>query len=124
MTIAALEYMKNLMQSMGIPYEFMRWNIEPPECYFVGEYLESPSLVREESGKQDSTFILRGFTRGSWLQLEQYKAIIEKNCARTAIMADGSGIAVFYDSATIVPTMDNELKSIKINLSIQEWRVK
>jgi len=124
MTIAALEYMKNLMQSMGIPYEFMRWNIEPPECYFVGEYLESPSTVREESGKQDSTFILRGFTRGSWLQLEQYKAIIEKNCARTAILADGSGIAVFYDSATIVPTMDNELKSIKINLSIQEWRVK
>lgn len=124
MTIAALEYMKNLMQSMGIPYEFMRWNIEPPECYFVGEYLESPSTVREESGKQDSTFILRGFTRGSWLQLEQYKAKIEKNCARTAILADGSGIAVFYDSATIVPTMDNELKSIKINLSIQEWRVK
>lgn len=124
MTIAALEYMKNLMQSMGIPYEFMRWNIEPPECYFVGEYLESPSTVREESGKQDSTFILRGFTRGSWLQLEQYKATIEKNCSRTAILADGSGIAVFYDSATIVPTMDNELKSIKINLSIQEWRVK
>ena len=124
MTIAALEYMKNLMQSMGIPYEFMRWNIEPPECYFVGEYLESPSTVREESGKQDSTFILRGFTRGSWLQLEQYKATIEKNCARTAILADGSGIAVFYDSSTIVPTMDNELKSIKINLSIQEWRVR
>lgn len=123
MSIAALEYMKNLMQSMGIPYEFMRWNTEPPDCYFVGEYLEAPSLVREESGKQDSTFILRGFTRGSWLQLEQYKAIIEKNCARTAILTDGSGIAVFYDSATVVPTMDNELKSIKINLTIQEWRV-
>jgi len=123
MSIAALEYMKNLMQSMGIPYQFMLWNEEPPDTYFVGEYIEIPSLTKEESGKQDATFILRGFTRGSWLSLEQAKAKIEKSCAKTAILNDGSGIAVFYDSATVVPTMDNQLKSIKINLIIQEWRV-
>lgn len=124
MSIAALAYIADLMQSMGIPYDFMRWNTEPPDdYYFVGEYIEEPSLTKQESGKQDTTFILRGFTRGSWLLLEQAKAKIEKNCAKTAILANGSGIAVFYDSATVVPTGDSELKSIKINLTIQEWSV-
>ena len=124
MSIAALAYIADLMQSMGIPYDFMRWNTEPPDdYYFVGEYIEEPSPTKQESGKQDTTFILRGFTRGSWLLLEQAKAKIEKNCAKTAILSDGSGIAVFYDSATVVPTGDSELKSVKINLTIQEWRV-
>lgn len=125
MTIAALEYMKNLLDSIGIPYDFMRWNkTEKPDCYFVGEYIESPSPTREENGYQESTFILRGFTRKDWLLLEQAKAKIEANVAKTAILDDGSGIAVFYDTASPVPTGDAELKSIKINLNIQEWRVK
>lgn len=124
MSIAALAYIASLMQHMGIPYEFMRWQAETPDdFYFVGEYIEAPSPTKEESGKQETTFILRGFTRGSWLLLEQAKAKIEKQCAKTAILSDGSGIAVFYDSATVVPTGDNELKSIKINLTIQEWSV-
>ena len=124
MSIAALAYVANLMQSVGIPYEFMRWNTPPPDdYYFVGEYIEVPSPTKEESGKQETTFILRGYTRGSWFLLEQAKAKIEKNCAKTAILPDGTGIAVFYDSATVVPTGDNELKSIKINLTIQEWSV-
>lgn len=124
MTIAALEYMKNLIESIGIPYDFMRWNKEEvPECYFVGNYLETPSPTREENGYRESTFILRGYTRGDWLLLEQAKAKIEANVAKTAILGDGSGIAVFYESASPVPTGDAELKSIKIDLNIQEWRV-
>lgn len=123
MSIAALAYIHNLMQSMGVPYAFMRWTTAPPDVYTVGEYIEIPSYTREESGKHDSTFILRGFTRGDWLLLEEIKAKIEKVCGQTAILEDGSGIAVFYDSAAVVPTGDAELKSIKINLSIQEWSV-
>lgn len=123
MSIAALAYINNLMQSMGIPYAFMRWTTAPPDVYTVGEYLEIPSATREENGKQESTFILRGFTRGDWLKLEGIKAKIEKGCGKTAILEDGSGIAVFYESGTVVPTGDAELKSIKINLNVQEWRV-
>lgn len=124
MSKAALEYMQKLMKSIGIPYAFMRWNSgQPPDCYFVGEYIETPSPTREESGFQESTFILRGFTRGDWMLLEEAKAKIEAHVAKTAILDGGSGIAVFYESGSHVPTGDAELKSIKINLNIQEWRV-
>lgn len=124
MSIAALAYIQNLMQSMDIPYEFMRYSGIPPDYYFVGEYIEAPSMTLEENGHQQSTFILRGFTRGEWLLLENAKAKIEANMAKTAILDDGSGIAIFYDSSSPVPTGDAELKSIKINLKIQEWKVK
>lgn len=125
MGISALQYIANLMESIGIPYEFMRWNSGiPPDGYFVGEYIESPSMTREESGYQESTFILRGFTKGAWLVLEQAKEKIEKSIPKTAILDDGTGIAVFYESAMVVPTNDADLKSIKINLNIQEWKVK
>lgn len=124
MTIAALAYIDQLMQSMGIPYAFMRWADETtPDVYFVGEYIESPSLSGTESGHRESTFILRGFTYGEWMLLEQAKAKIEANISKTAILDDGSGIAVFYDTATPVATGVADLKSIKINLNIQEWRV-
>lgn len=124
MSIEALKYIGNMLKSIGIPYEFMRWNSGiPPDGYFVGEYFENPSLTREENGYQESTFVLRGYTRGTWLVLEQAKEKIEKNIPKTAILEDGSGIAVFYESATVVPTQDADLKSIKINLTIQEWKV-
>jgi hypothetical protein len=124
-TEATLKYVSVMMESLGIPYEFMRWNSGiPPDAYFVGEYIESPSMTKEESGFQETTFILRGFTRQSWLLLEQAKAKIEANVAKTAILDDGTGIAVFYESASPVPTGDAELKSIKIDLKIQEWKVK
>lgn len=124
MSEAAIQYMDTLMQGMGIPYEFMQWNDGiPPDCYFVGDYIEEPSPTKEESGYQASTFILRGFTRKEWLLLEQAKAKLESALPKTAILENGSGIAVSYESARPVPTGDGELKSIKINLKIQEWKV-
>ena len=124
MTEATLRYVNNLMVSLNIPYEFMEWNSDiPDDVYFVGEYIESPSMTMEENGFQETTFILRGFTRREWMTLESAKAKIEANVAKTAILDDGTGIAVFYESANLVPTGDAELKSIKINLKIQEWKV-
>ena len=123
MSEAALNFIAGLMERIGIPYAFMEWETEIPDLYFVGEYMDEPSLTREESGLQESTFILRGFTRKGWALLEQAKAKIEKTVNVTAILEDGSGIAVFYDTAQPVPTGDHELKSIKINLDIQERKV-
>lgn len=128
MTIEALKYVGELLTNAGINYQFMRWEVGqtgiPPDCYFVGEYMESPSLTLEENGFLESTFVLRGFTRGAWLLLEESKAKIEQAVPKTVILPSGAGIAVFYDSAIVVPTGDDELKSIKINLKIQEWKVK
>lgn len=124
MTTATLDYINRLMQRIGIHYRFMEWKTKPPdEYYFVGEYFENPSPTREENGRQDITFILRGFTRGNWMALEEAKEKIEAYCSITAILPDGTGIAIFYDGAQPVPTADNQLKSIKINLQIQEWKV-
>ena len=128
MTMDALQYVGELLESAGINYQFMRWEVGqtgiPPDCYFVGEYMESPSMTLEENGFLESTFVLRGFTRGAWFLLEESKAKIEQAVPKTVILPSGAGIAVFYDSAIVVPTGDDELKSIKINLKIQEWKVK
>lgn len=128
MTMDALQYVGELLESAGINYQFMRWEVGqtgiPPDCYFVGEYMESPSLTLEENGFLESTFVLRGFTRGVWFLLEESKTKIEQAVPKTVILPSGAGIAVFYDSAIVVPTGDDELKSIKINLKIQEWKVK
>lgn len=125
MSIAALQYIANLLQGMGVPYRFMRWKEQPPnEYYTVGEYIESPGMTREENGRSDATFILRLFTRGDWMALESAKAKIESGLPKTAILPDGTGIAVFYESAMIVPTGDMALKSMQINMTIQEWKVK
>lgn len=125
MSIAALQYINSLLQGMGVPYRFMRWEEQPPnEYYSVGEYIESPGMTREENGRSDATFILRLFTRKEWLTLESAKAKIESGLPKTAILPDGTGIAVFYESAMIVPTGDMVLKSMQINMTIQEWKVK
>ena len=124
MSIAAMNYVGGLMDRLGIPYAFMRKNDKAGvDYYFVGEYDEIAKTTREENGRQDTNFILRGYTRKDWLLLEEAKAKIEKNASFTAILPDGTGMAVSYDGATIVPTGDAELKSIKINLTIREWRV-
>lgn len=124
MSEAGLQFIANLMERIGIPYAFLEWQEKPPnDYYFVGDYIEEDNNTKDENGLQRSTFILRGFTRKSRMFLEQAKAKIEKAVSVTAILDDGSGIAVFYGSGNHVPTGDAELKSIKINLNIQEWRV-
>ena len=125
MSIAGLQYIANLLQGMGVPYRFMRWEEQPPDDYYtVGEYIEVAGATREENGRQDATFILRLFTRQNWMALERAKAKIESGLPKTAILPDGTGIAVFYESAMIVPTGDMVLKSMQINMTIQEWKVK
>ncbi len=124
MSIEALKYMNSLLKGIGIPYEYSRWNSgQPPDYYFVGEYFESPSMTREENGFQESTFILRGYTRTEWMALEEAKEKILNGVTKTAILPNGNGIAIFYESSMPVPTADMAVKSIKINLNVQEWRV-
>lgn len=124
MTIEALNFISNLMDSLSIPYAFMEWKSKPPDDrYFVGEPLEDAMTTMEEDGRQDTTFILRGFTRVDWALLMHDAETIRKNIPPTAILPDGTGIAVFYEGSRPVPTADNQLKSIKVNLKIKEWRV-
>lgn len=124
MTEAGLKFVSDLMDRLSIPYAFMEWKSKPPDDrYHVGEPSEVAMTTMEEDGQEDTMFILRGFTRGEWSLLLGDAEKIKKNLPQTAILPDGTGIAVFYAGSRPVPTGVAELKSIKINLDIKEWSV-
>ena len=120
----AAEYVAGMMGKLALPHAPWRYSKTPvPDLYFISDYNEVPSATAEENGMRPVTVILRGYTRQDMLSLFVAAGKIEKSCAKTEILPDGTGIAVFYDSAMPVPTGDAQLKSIKINLNIQVWRV-
>lgn len=125
MSKAVLKLISDAMQSLGIAYGFMEYNGNPLVYpYFVGEYSEEEPY--SEDGLQSTTFMLTGFSRGSWLDLENTKEKIIKyfgTGGKTAILDNGSGVAVFYNNTLVVPTEDADLKRIQINLYVKEWRV-
>lgn len=121
--MSVLQYISDLMDELYIPYEFMVWSDETiPDPYFIGEYNEVESATLEECGYQESTFILTG-TGTSYSQLEAVKNEIKRVLQRTAILDDGTGIMVSYGYSFSVPTGEEKLKRIQINLIIKEWRV-
>lgn len=129
MTKEVLKIISDAMTSLGLEYAFGEYggdaNGEIVYPYFVGEYTEDVSVT--EDGLQECSFLLNGFSRGSWLTLEDAKERIatyfNKVCGKTVIADNGSGVAIFYANSLIVPTGDAELKRIQINLSVKEWSV-
>ena len=127
MTKNALKIINKAMKSLDLRYGFVRYNKKPVVSpYWVGEYQESPPA--DESGHSISSFLLTGFHRGPWEELEAQKERIEdyfnKVSGKTVMAEDGSAVAIFYANSLIVPTMDAELKRIQINLDVHEWSVK
>ena len=120
-----LKFINEQMSAIGIPYEFYEWTSEVKYPYFVGEFTEEEPMT--EDGLQETTFMLTGFTRDSWLTLENAKDRIEnyfnRVSGKTVITDNMSAVAIFYAGSMIVPTNDAELKSIQINLHVKEWRV-
>lgn len=121
-----LKVVSDGMTELGLEYEFGEYTKEPIVYpYFVGEYTETEPTT--EDGLQETTVLLTGFSRGTWLTLENAKAKIEnyfnKVYGKTVMVDDGSAVAVFYGNALIVPTGDEELKKIQINLQCKEWKV-
>lgn len=122
MTIESLKFISDALTGAGINYEFWEWSSDVVYPYFVGEYSENEPV--NEDGMQESEFILNGFTRGAWLDLETAKAKIEKLFSNnTSILPNGNGLAIFYIGSFVLPTGDEELKKIEIHLRIKEWKV-
>ena len=109
-----------------VQYAFGSWNgsaADEQSCYWLmSEYTELQNPVSYETGMRETSVILRGFTRGSLMLLEKDKEKIEKSVPCTTVLDDGTGVAIMYDYGMIVPTGDADLKSMKVNLTIQEWR--
>lgn len=130
MSKAVLKIISDAMDSLGLAYSFMRFGVaddeEVPETYFVGEYQEIEAT--EESGLQETVFLLSGFSRGSWDALEEAKEKISayfSSVGGHTVKADnGSVVAIYYANSLVIPTEDAELKRIQINLDVKEWRVR
>ena len=118
---AVLVAVKEGMESIGLNYAFVRWEEDPTDPYFTGEYQERESMT--EDGLQECDFILNGYTRGSWADMEAAKEKIEKYFNRTVMADNGSAVAIFYANSLVIPTGDEELKRIEIHLNIKEWKV-
>ena len=113
--------------SAVVQYALGRWKGKPADentCYWTGKMIERDSPNRKENGMQEIDVILRGYTRGSLMLLEQEKEKIANKVPCTTVLPDGTGVAILYDyGENDIPTGDAELKSAKINMTIQEWRV-
>lgn len=120
-----LKFINSQMSAISIPYEFMRWTSTTiPDLYFVGEITESP--VTTEDGKEESTMLLTGFSRGSYADIEIAKERIKSRfspvCGLRTQTESGSTIVAFFDGYFYVPTGEADLKKIQINLKIYEWK--
>ena len=122
MTTEGLNFISSILKPL-INYHFLYYKTDKVEYpYWVSEYLESEYSA--ETNYQETTFILTGVTRGSYLELEKQKEIIKKALKdKRAILPSGTGIAVHYDYSMPIRVDDIELQKIQINLTIQEWEV-
>lgn len=122
MTPEGLKFISKTLKPI-VNYHFLYYKTDKVEYpYWVGEYLESE--YSEETNYQETTFILTGVTRGSYLELEKQKEIIKKALKdKRAILPSGAGIAVYFDYSMPIRVDDIELQKIQINLTIQEWEV-
>ena len=117
-----LTLLSEKMQELGIAYAFLQWNGEPVYPYFIGEYTEEPEQT--ESGEMQIDFILSGFTRGSWLSLEEARAKIAEKFRDFVTIRNGYGIAIYYSHSYPIPQETDELKRMEIHLTIKVWRNK
>lgn len=122
-----LNIVGNAMSELGIEYDIGEYSKNPIVYpYFVGEFTATEPV--NEDGLHESSFILTGFHRGTWLELIEAQEKIENHfswmSSTPSITADGSAVVVMYAGSRIVPTGDAELKRVQINLQAKEWRVK
>lgn len=124
MTKNALKLVKSDMAALNLNYAFMQFNSEPNYPYFVGDYTEVEPLY--EDGMLESAFHLTGFSRSTWMELENAKTAIEAYYTKfgtARLMENGSAVVIIYAGAQVIPTGDADLKKIQINLIIKEWMV-
>lgn len=121
------KFISDALASVGIPYEFEEFNssIESLNRYWVGGYSETEQL--SEDGLEEATFILTGYAKEDMLILENDKQTIKQLfpiiSGNRAILDNGSGVAIFYTNSFPIPTGDDFIKKLQINLTIKEWMV-
>ena len=122
MTDILLNFIGKKLTNGGVNYEFGEWGSDPVPLYFVGEYISLPPTT--EDGLHEHSFMLTGFCRGRWSELEKEREKIEgifRDC--TQVLEDGTGVDISYSGCRIIPTGTSQIKRIQIDLDIKEWKV-
>ena len=110
----------NEQLSSIINYEFGQWNSDIKFPFWVGEYQEVYYSYEQEY--KEYSFTLTGTNRGTWSRLEEDKKKIQKLFANhTAVLEDGNSVAVFYETAYMIPSEDAEIRRMQIQLNVKEW---
>ena len=122
MTIEALNYINDMLSDLSVPYEYMEWTKPLSFPFFIGEYQELES--RDEDGKEEGVFIITGTTDKDYLSLELIKERVKSHLTSTGLtdILKNSAIVILYDTAFMIPTGEQGLKRIQINLIVKEWR--
>lgn len=114
------------MEILGVEYEPMLYSGTQGE-YWVGSFSEVPTV--SEDGSTMTNFFLTGFTRSGFIALQRVKDKVEQYFTRegrsfTSDIGGKSTCIIAYESAFPIPKEDAQLKSIQINLTIKEWKVR
>ena len=124
MTKEILKYM-NLRLKKILPYQYYEWKTAVEYPYWIGEYSEVES--DSEDGFGEDVLMVTGTTTGSVIELEDGKEVLQrafpKISGHHAVLESGTNIIVYYDTSTSVPTDNNDIKRIQVNLKIKSWKV-
>lgn len=119
----ALGIAKDELKKIDVPYKFMRWTSTDTDIYWVGEYSEIPTDT--EDGYEEGTLMLTGTTKDLWAVLMQHRAKIKDHFPKIGGLrthTDNGTVVIFYDQSIPVPTGDENLKRIQVNLHIKMWK--
>jgi len=116
-----MEFIAEIMDDLGIPYEYMEWTADKTYPYWTGMYIENES---DTDGKEPYIVTLEGFNRGGMLPLEYVKEKIRAVTKRGLHGKDDETlIEVFYKNCLAnMPTGIEELKKMQVNLDVRIYR--
>lgn len=121
------EIVNREMAALGIPYQY--WEYEDlgdgiPECYYVGEKIEDPSV--QEDGCASGTFVLSGWSTapGAVEALVGYQRKLKARYGSPVHVKTDVGAAVLEYSSTAHVSSDVEgVHRLETNLNYHEWSV-
>lgn len=121
------EAVYQLMRQRGVPYqygEFRDVGEGIPDCYFVGEAVEIPTI--DEGGMVSGTFVLNGWakTPAAHAALIEHQERIRRDFMEPVHVSNDMGAAVIaYSHAIDVPSDVENVMRCEVNLTYSEINI-
>ena len=118
-----LNFIKSEMEELNIPYDFLEWNKKLTFPYFVGEISEIPTL--DEDGQSQYQFILTGTDQKSTMNMLSVNEKLKNRYkyGYKTLLDNKSGVVIIYDNMLPIPSVDEDIRRIQINLKIKIWEI-